>query len=110
MEFIDVIEHAMKTSDYWYNDEKMAKRAYADELVGPYNLMSDFCQKYGLPSPGIFNLTSTAKVVREIKFLKMRGVITVERMITLYNMYITQDNESQKLAEGIIKALMDKTK
>lgn len=110
MKFTDVIEHAMKNSTYWYNDDKMAKQAYAGDLVGPYNLLWDFCKKYGLDSPGIFNLAATAEVVKELKFLKMRGVLTVEKMLSLYNMAISSDGESKKLAEKIISTLMEKTK
>lgn len=110
MEFIDVIEHAMKNGNYWHNDPQLAKREYADDLIGPYNVLSDFCNKYGLDSPGIFKLADTAEVVKELKFLKMRGVITVERMLSLYNMTISPDDESKKLAEKMINVLMEKTK
>lgn len=110
MKFTDVIEHAMTNSTYWYNDPKLAKKAYSDDLMGPYNLVSDFCQKYGVDSPGIFKLADTAEVVKELKFLKMRKVITVERMGGLYNLAISADDESKKLAEKIISTLMEKTK
>lgn len=110
MKFTDVLEHAMANSTYWYNDPKLAKKAYSDDLMGPYNLVSDFCQKYGVDSPGIFKLADTAEVVRELKFLKMRKVITVEKMVSLYNMTVSADDESKKLAEKMINVLMERTK
>lgn len=95
---------------YYNNPQVILKNSGAGDLIGPFNTLSEFCKKYSLPSPGIFNLVDAAKVVKKLKFLKMKKVITVERMGGLYNLAISADDESKKLAEKIISTLMEKTK
>ena len=110
MEFVEVLEHAIQHSDIYWNSDEMERRATAEDLIGPYDTVSNFCKKYGVSSFGVFNLTGTAAVIRELKFLKMRKVITVEKMLSLYNMAGSSDDESKKLAEKIISTLMERTK
>lgn len=110
MEFTDVLEHALQNDDFWYTDPKLGRQKNTQDLIGPYSVVSDFCKKYDAPYFGVFNLAASAALIRELKFLKMRGVITVEKMVSLYKMAFSADYETQKLAENMITNLMEKTK
>jgi hypothetical protein len=110
MEFADVLKLSLQNDEFWYSDPKLGIQINAQDLIGPYDTVSNFCKKYGVQSFGVFNLASTAAVIKELKFLKMRKVITVEKMLSLYNMAGSPDDESKKLAEKIISTLMERTK
>lgn len=110
MEYSELLQHEMDNSDYWYTDPNLAKQQAHNDFISPFSRVTDFCKKYDAPSPGIFNLMTAAATIRELKFLKMRGIITTEKMIVLYKMVISSDGESNVLAEKLIKNFMEQTK
>jgi hypothetical protein len=109
MEYSEVLKHEMDNSDYWFTDPILAKQQAHNDFISPFSRVKDFCKKYDIPSPGVFNLITVAAVVRELKFLKLRGIITTEKMIALYKMTISSDGESNVLAEKLIKNFMEQT-
>lgn len=109
MEFTDVLEHALQNDDFWYSDPKLGRQKNTQDLIGPYSVVSNFCTKYDVPYFGVYNLAPSAALIKELKFLKMRGIITVEKMISLYKMAFSSDQETQKLTEMMITNLMKKT-
>jgi hypothetical protein len=110
MEYSELLQHEMDNSDYWYTDPNLAKQQAHNDLISPFSKVMNFVEKYNVPYPGVFNLGTVAGVIREIKFLKMRGIITTEKMITLYKMACSTDAESNMLCEKLIKNFMEQTK
>jgi hypothetical protein len=110
MEYSELLKHTMDNCDYWYTDPNLGKQQAHNEFISAFSRVHTFCKKYNLPSPGVFKFEDTSEVVRKLTFLKMRKVITVEKLTSLYKMATSDDQETQKLTKMMITNLMEKTK